>query len=69
MIEIAEAKEKIFKIMKEKPGQTTEEIAEATGLSWDATVFYLGGLCRNKAVKCIPKSHTKEGIRAEYFPI
>ena len=69
MTEIAETKEKILEAIKEKPGQTTEEIIEATGLNWDATVFYLGELCQNKAVKCIPKSYTKEDIRAEYFPI
>ncbi len=64
----AEAKKKVLESADQKPGQTTEELSKATGLSWDMTALSSGRLCQERVVKCIPRSHTKQGIRAEYFP-
>jgi len=65
----AKAKEKILQSLKEKPGLITWEICAITGLSWDMVYLCLGRLCHDCLVKCIPRSHTKSGIRAEYFLI
>ena len=63
------AKEKILQSLKEKPGLITWEICAITELSWDTVCLCLNRLCRDCLVKCISRSHTKSGVRAEYFPI
>ena len=63
------AKENILQSLKKKPGLVIWEICAITGLNWDTVCLYLSRLCRDCLVKCISHSHTKSGIRAEYFRI
>ncbi|MBA7640486.1 hypothetical protein ES703_48152 [subsurface metagenome] len=63
------AEETILGFLKQKPGSTIEEISETTGLSWDMTAFCLSRLCHKDLAKCLPQSHTANGLRAEYSPI
>lgn len=64
---MATAVTKILEFIEREPRCTSEEIMEATGLTWDIILLHLSTLCQNGTIKCLPRSHTKYGLRAEYF--
>jgi hypothetical protein len=64
-----EAKEKVLRLVKEEPGLITWQICAMTGLNWDTVCLSLGRLCHDCLVKCVPRSRTENGLRAEYFSV
>ena len=58
--------EKILTLLRQNEGMTAEEISSAIGLGWDTAVSLLSNMCQAKQVKCVPRSHTAHGLRAEY---
>ncbi len=60
------AKKNILRLINEKPGLTTDEIAEKTGLPEDKVISLLSGL---RKISCRPRSHALgDVLRAEYWP-